>query len=56
MCERFGCLPSQLDREPTRLPGGRPGLLTLLSIEALGGRADGRSATGDDDGYDEEGW
>lgn len=36
LCQRFGCLPSQLDREPTRLPGGRPGLLKLLMIERLG--------------------
>lgn len=52
MCERFGVLPSMLDREPTRLPGGRPGLLKLLSIERLG-VADNGPAESDEW---EEGW
>lgn len=31
LCERFGCLPSQLEREDARI-------LRLVEIETLGGR------------------
>jgi hypothetical protein len=44
LCERFGCLPSALEREDARL-------LRLVEIEALGRRSER-----DGEHYDADGW
>jgi len=51
LCERFSCLPSQLDREPATLSGGRPGLLKLLSIIKAGTTDDDEANDGHDEGW-----